>query len=84
MGRTPSLTAQARCPDFYEWGKNGGMREWERGEKGGRFSAHKGNARTDLHEVSPHAAALSAFWWMEWWAFRFCFQIDPWLYCVIQ
>lgn len=23
MGRTPSLTAQARCPDFYEWGKNG-------------------------------------------------------------
>lgn len=23
MGRTPSLTAQARCLDFYEWGKNG-------------------------------------------------------------
>lgn len=23
MGRTPSFTAQARGPDFYEWGKNG-------------------------------------------------------------
>lgn len=23
MGRTPSFTAHARGPDFYEWGKNG-------------------------------------------------------------
>lgn len=36
MGRTPSFTAQARGPDFYEWGKNGerdSASEWDEVER---------------------------------------------------
>lgn len=53
MGRTPSLTAQARCLDFYEWGKNGEREsgsECDKGGKEGRYSGHRGNVRTDLQE----------------------------------